>query len=224
MADKIAGYVEQIVNVLRAAPQQTSPYRHWRLSGVLPEAAVDELNTQQLAAPSWQGADGRRAWNNDRVFVDQAMQRNLPETAALAEALQSADVLAAVEDQCELDLTGLYLRIEYCMDSQGFWLEPHTDLGVKRLTLQVYCARDAEASGWGTSIYDNDRQWAGNMDATFNNALMFVPGSDTWHGFEARAIDGVRRSMIINYVTADWQNRQELAFPDRPVPPRHQRQ
>ncbi len=224
MTDKIAGYAERIAGVLRAVPQETQPYRHWRLAGVLPEAAIDALNERPLAPPSWQGADGRRAWNNERVFVDPAMQREVPETAALAEALQSPDMLAAVEDRCGLDLTGLYLRIEYCMDSQGFWLEPHTDLGVKWLTLQVYCARDPQASAWGTSIYDGERQWAGNMDASFNNALMFVPGKDTWHGFEAREIDGIRRSMIINFVTADWQNRQELAFPERPVPPRHQRQ
>lgn len=223
MPDIVAEYAGQIAGVLRVAPRQTVPFRHWRLAGVLPEAALDAINARELAPPTWQGADGRRAWNNDRVFVDQAMQRDVPVTAALAEALQTPEVLAAVEDMCGLDLTGLYLRVEYCMDSQGFWLEPHTDLGVKRLTMQVYCAREAEATNWGTSIYDSDRQWSGNMDASFNNALMFVPGSDTWHGFEAREIGGVRRSLIINFVTPEWQNRQELAFPERPVPPRHQR-
>ena len=224
MPGTVAEFAHQIAGVLRAAPKKTEPFRHWRLAGILPEVALDAMNARPLAPPSWNGADGRRAWNNDRVFVDEAMQRDVPETAVLAEALQSPDVLAAVEEMCELDLTGLYLRIEYCMDSQGFWLEPHTDLGVKRLTMQVYCARDAKAAGWGTSIYDENRRWKGNMDASFNNALMFVPGKDTWHGFETREIGGVRRSMIINFVTPDWQNRQELAFPDRPVPPRHQRQ
>lgn len=223
MAAPVSAYAHQIASVFRAAPRRIEPFRHWRLSGVLPETVLDTLNERELAPPSWSGADGRRAWNNDRVFVDAEMQQEVPEIAALAEALQSPEVLKTIEDTCDLDLTGLYLRIEYCMDSQGFWLEPHTDLGVKRLTLQVYCARDTAASAWGTSIYDNSRQWAGNMDASFNNALMFVPSNDTWHGFEAREIAGVRRSLIINFVTPDWQNRHELAFPDQPVPPRHQR-
>jgi hypothetical protein len=223
MTDAVADYAAHIAAALRASPRETVPFRHWRLKAVLPEEPLNAINAQQLVPPAWEGADGRRAWNNDRVFVDRAMQEDVPETATLAEALQSEVVLSAIEDVCELDLTGLYLRIEYCMDSRGFWLEPHTDLGVKRLTLQVYCARDAGASGWGTSIYGADKRWVGNMDASFDNALMFVPGSDTWHGFEPREISGVRRSLIINFVTPEWQSRQELAFPGRPVLPRSQR-
>ena len=40
---------------------------------------------------------------------------------------------------------------------------------------------------------------------------------DTWHGFLPRQIDGVRRSLIVNYVTSEWRNRHELAYPDKPV-------
>ncbi len=29
--------------------------------------------------------------------------------------------------------------------------------------------------------------------------------------------DGVRKSLIINYVTNEWRAREQLAFPDRPV-------
>ena len=43
------------------------------------------------------------------------------------------------------------------------------------------------------------------------------PGSDTWHGFERRRILGLRRSLMLNYVGAEWRARQELCFPDRAV-------
>ena len=37
------------------------------------------------------------------------------------------------------------------------------------------------------------------------------------HGFEPRQIDGVRKSVIVNYVTNDWRAREQLAFPDTPI-------
>jgi hypothetical protein len=223
MSNQANACAQSFVAALANNPPLSEPFRHWRLTRVLPGEVLDAINALDLVAPSWQGADGRRAWNAARVFVDQDMQARLPQAAALAEAFQSQEALAAVESHTGLDLTGLYLRIEYCLDSQGFWLEPHTDIGVKRLTLQVYCARDAAAHGWGSSIYDTDRRWTGNIDGSFANAMMFVPANDTWHGFEPRRIDGVRRSLIVNFVTADWQNRGELAFPDQPVAPHDQR-
>lgn len=223
MSVNAAQCADQVKAALHAAQCLDAPYRHWRLAETFPAEVVDAINALEMTPPSWEGADGRRAWNNERVFVDQDMMAREPLAAALAEGLQSKEVLAVIEDMCGTDLTGDYLRIEYCMDSQGFWLEPHTDLGVKRLTLLAYCARDEAASGWGTSIYSDADHWAGNMDGSFNNSLMFVPADNTWHGFEPREIGGVRRSLIINYVTPEWRARHELCFPDRPVPPRHQR-
>jgi len=47
--------------------------------------------------------------------------------------------------------------------------------------------------------------------------VIFVPGPNTWHGFERRPIEGVRRLMEINYVRPSWRDRDQLAFPDRPI-------
>jgi hypothetical protein len=44
-----------------------------------------------------------------------------------------------------------------------------------------------------------------------------VPGHDTWHGLERRAIHGVRKSVIMNYVTDEWRARDQLAYPSLPV-------
>jgi hypothetical protein len=48
-------------------------------------------------------------------------------------------------------------------------------------------------------------------------SLIFIPAADTWHGFHRRPINGVRRSLIVNYVKPEWRPRNELAFPDRAV-------
>ena len=47
--------------------------------------------------------------------------------------------------------------------------------------------------------------------------VAFVPSGITYHGFEARRIEGVRKSVIINYVTNEWRAREQLAFPDKPI-------
>jgi hypothetical protein len=40
---------------------------------------------------------------------------------------------------------------------------------------------------------------------------MFVAGQDTWHGVPKQKFEGVRKNLIINYVTSDWQSVGELA-------------
>jgi hypothetical protein len=47
--------------------------------------------------------------------------------------------------------------------------------------------------------------------------MVFVPSSDTFHGFEPRNIEGVRKSLIINYVTDEWRAREQQAFPNTPI-------
>ena len=47
--------------------------------------------------------------------------------------------------------------------------------------------------------------------------MIFVAGPNTWHGFDKRPIDGVRRLMEINYVAPSWRDRDQLCFPDRPI-------
>jgi hypothetical protein len=44
-----------------------------------------------------------------------------------------------------------------------------------------------------------------------------VPSDSTWHGFVKRPINGLRKSVILNYVTRDWRAREQLSFPDATV-------
>ncbi|MEK7244807.1 MAG: 2OG-Fe(II) oxygenase, partial [Pseudomonadota bacterium] len=62
-----------------------------------------------------------------------------------------------------------------------------------------------------------DRKWVGRASGEFNTGVTFVPGPHTWHGFDPRPINGVRRLMEINYVRSDWRDRNQLCSPDRPI-------
>ena len=138
--------------------------------------------------------------------------------AAVAEAFQAPEVVGRIERAMGADLARTYVRLEYAQDVDGFWLEPHTDLGVKRFTMLIYLnSGEDDQSGLGTDLFVDGKTWAKETPFDDNTALIFTPGADTWHGLRKRPIAGVRRSVIMNYVTEDWRAREQLAFPDTPV-------
>ena len=95
----------------------------------------------------------------------------------------------------------------------GFWLEPHLDISVKLFTMLVYLSGEPELYDAGTDIYDATPEHRLVATAPYekNKGLIFIPGTNTWHGFTKRPIHGVRKSVIVNWVTPEWRDRWELA-------------
>ena len=194
------------------------PYPHHFLEGVFPSDVADELAELPLQAPALNGVSGKRELHNDvRVYFDAAGVARFPVMGAVAEALQSLAVVRLVHEAFRAPVEGTYLRLEYAQDLDGFWLEPHTDLGVKRFTCLIYLSSGPGHETLGTDIYEAPGKHFGASPFKRNGAMVFVPGDDTWHGFEKRKIEGVRRSIILNYVTPEWRAREQLSFPDAPV-------
>ena len=136
---------------------------------------------------------------------------------AVAEALQSPPVVMRIHDAFAAPIDDTFLRLEYAQDVDGFWLQPHTDLGVKKFTCLIYLSDGPGHDQLGTDIYESPDKHFGVSPFKRGGAMVFVPGDDTWHGFERRPIEGVRRSVILNYVTHDWRAREQLSFPEAPV-------
>ncbi len=208
----------EIRHAICAAHRVDRPYRHWTLGKVLPDDLARAVVALPFAPPAIDDTRGRRETHNTtRVFVsEQNRARYLP-CEALAEAFQDEATVALLQDMCGRALAGSSLRIEYCLDTDGFWLEPHTDIGAKLFTMLIYLSDHPDAERWGTDILDSNRQVVGRSAGNFNSGLIFLPAADTWHGFARRPIAGVRRSLIVNYVTPDWRARHELAFPTEAV-------
>ena len=195
-----------------------TPYRHWFIGACLPKGAVEEINGLPFPAPTLGGISGKREVHNaTRKYFDVENRARYPVIAAVAEAFQDQRVTKAIETTFGTALGGTYLRIEYAQDTNGFWLEPHSDLGVKLYTLLMYTSTDASHADLGTDIYDADKRHVARSPFRPNGAMIFVPSNITMHGFEPRQIDGVRKSVIVNYVTNDWRAREQLAFPDTPI-------
>jgi hypothetical protein len=195
-----------------------APYRHWLLESVFPAAVTHALATLPFAAPQLDGLSGRRELHNDkRSYFDAAGMARFPVMRAVAEALQSPEIVRLVHDAFGAPIDDTLLRLEYAQDVDGFWLEPHTDLGVKKFTCLIYLSDGPGHEALGTDIYWSKERHFGRSPFRPGAAMVFVPGDDTWHGFEKRTIEGVRRSVILNYVTHDWRAREQLSFPEAPV-------
>jgi hypothetical protein len=76
---------------------------------------------------------------------------------------------------------------------------------------------DPGSEKWGTDILDEDMNLVTTTPYEFNCALVFIPGANTWHSFRKRPINGVRKTIIVNYVKDEWRARHELAYPDQAV-------
>ena len=200
------------------AEKRNVPYGHWLLRDCLPMPVINEVLDLPLAPSDLGGVSGKRELHNEsRRYFDVGNRLTFPCVSAIARALQSSGVTQAISSTFGAQLKGTYLRIEYAQDKDGFWLEPHTDIGVKAFTFLIYLSKDSSHVNLGTDIYDSDKKWVGRSPFESGAAMIFVPSTITYHGFERRRIEGVRKSLVINYVTKDWRAREQLAFPDQPI-------
>jgi hypothetical protein len=195
-----------------------APYRHFLIENCFPKDVLDELADLPFAAPVLDGVSGKRELHNDqRSYFDAGGMVRFPVMRAVAEALQSHRIVRLIHDTFGAPIDDTFLRLEYAQDIDGFWLEPHTDLGVKKFTCLIYLSEGPGHETLGTDIYSRRDSHFGRSPFTRGGAMIFVPGDNTWHGFEKRPIEGVRRSVILNYVTHDWRAREQLSYPDATV-------
>jgi hypothetical protein len=213
-----ARVAEHFVAALRGSQREEWPYRHWKLCDVLPESMCVGILSLPIPPPSVGVTDGTRASFNDRrIFFDAARIVRYAPCAVLAQALQRPEVARAAAETLGIPVEGAYLRMEYIQDTDGAWLEPHCDIPEKLFSMVIYLCTGPDAADWGTDIYDAERRRVGRSSAEFDNAVIFIPGANTWHGFDRRPIVGVRRLMEINYVRPSWRDREQLAFPEQPI-------
>ncbi len=214
-ADDVVGTFLKSVDSSKRSEQ---PYAHWMLKDCFPADTAEDLVTLPFEAPSLDGVSGKRELhNNTRKYFDVENRKNFPVCEAIAKAFQDKRVTRHIENVFGTDLKGTYLRIEFAQDIDGFWLEPHTDLGVKVFTMLAYLSKDESHKDLGTDIYDGEKRHVARSPFAPNAAMVFIPGSNTYHGFEKRPIKGVRTSLIINYVTDEWRAREQLSFPETPI-------
>ncbi|MHA1525159.1 MAG: 2OG-Fe(II) oxygenase [Alphaproteobacteria bacterium] len=197
------------------AQKNDHPYTHWLVENCLPDHAITAIQKLQFPTQDLDGVSGKRELHNSsRIYFDVENQAKHEVCKEFVEAFQSQQICGTLASTFDLDLTGSYLRVEFAQDTDGFWLEPHTDLGVKLFTMLIFISGGPGHGDLGTDIFDAERNHVGQAPFGPGRALVFVPSDTTYHGFKRRPIEGVRQSIIVNYVTDEWRAREQLAFPD----------
>lgn len=205
-----AKFLDCLVN----SDRRTYPYKHWLLSNPLPDNAVDAITSLPFDPPNTAIFNGKRETNNStRVYFTPENQEKFEVCRKIVEGFKNPRAIEVIEKETGADLSDSHLRVEYCQDCDGFWLEPHTDIFVKKFTMLVYLSDEHELQDAGTDLYEGppEFKYVGSAPYAKNKGLIFIPGKNTWHGVSKRPIKGIRKSIIINYVTSDWRDKWELA-------------
>jgi hypothetical protein len=151
--------------------------------------------------------DGRRSTANKfRTFVT---RNSDPELAEIFSKFDTAEARAYFTDLTGVDCSQGKLRIELCQDGPGFWLEKHVDIPEKLITLQIYLGKGKH--DWGTYLYDAANEF-NEIVVPFlhNQGWLTNKNAKVLHGLPEKTVDGIRRSVIINYVVGDWNDTDQL--------------
>ncbi|HZV20358.1 MAG TPA: 2OG-Fe(II) oxygenase [Hyphomicrobiales bacterium] len=206
---------DAFLSCLAKAKHVSEPYDHWLLSGALPDEDVAAISALPFNPPQALVFNGKRETNNStRVFFNRQNQAQFEVCRRLVVGFNDRRVRDAIEKETGAALAGTHLRIEYCQDTEGFWLEPHTEILVKKFTMLVYLSDDPRLKDVGTDIHEGPPDFRYVCSAPYgrNLGLIFIPGANTWHAVGKRPLGGaIRKSIIVNYVTSGWRDTFELA-------------
>ena len=200
-----------VTNSLLSAEGGDEPYRHWLLSNILTDDTLEGILRLPIPVPDVIHDGWRANYKEDRIFFDPARCEESAACRSVVSAFKDNAVKSTIEKICDVDLSDSLLRIEYTLDSDGFYLKPHKDLDVKLFSLMIYLSKEPELADAGTDMYFPDLKRRKTAPFGPNLGMIFIPGDDTWHGLEPRKIHGIRRSLIVNYVTQEWHARDEIS-------------
>ena len=212
---RVDGDAHHLLAALGRRRHMRAPYDYWLLSNLLPQDMIAAIGDLPFPPPPASGFDGRREANNSsRRYFTSATRAVSPVIGRVIDLFANPAVVAALSEMTGANLARGRLRIEYCQDVDGFWLEPHVDISAKLMTLLVYVSDDPRLADAGTDVYDASPEHRPVARAPYrrNDGMLFVPGANTWHGFTRRPIRAVRTSIIVNVVTRDWRSTEELAL------------
>ena len=179
----------------------TTPHRWWTVNKAFTDRQSEKIEEMFPDDPA-KGTGTRSSINKFRKFV----KRDTPEGKVFSEYNKDS-FKAHITDVTGVDMLQGALRIELCLDGSGFWLDQHVDIPEKLMTLQVYIG--GGNSVWGTHLYTQPDVLYKALPFIHNTGWLSVLGEPVLHGVPKNKVDGLRKSVIINYVT-DWKDTEQL--------------
>ncbi len=154
------------------------PFVHFHAEQLFPAAVSAALAALPITLRP--PASGKREWVRDRVYFNPSRCARHAVLDAVALAFQSPAIAGGLGSLCGTSLRGTFLRLEYAVDTDGFWLEPHTDLGVKKFTGLIPLSGGNGAANLGTDLYRSPTEHFGRAPFEPNTGLLFVPRDMAW--------------------------------------------
>ncbi|MBN9063526.1 MAG: hypothetical protein BGP06_13205 [Rhizobiales bacterium 65-9] len=209
-----------------------------------PVAAPLREDLRALPAASRAMTGARSDGNDSRFYFNPSVRAAHRPADMLARVFQDRDVVAALAAASGALLKSAYLLMELACDCGVSELHPHRDLGVKRFTGLFYLSDDPKLADARTDLYTPKPDRAARISAAvaqgrdpdradFEQATarpphgarfgyFFTPSDVSWHGFDRRPLNGLRQTIIVNYLGPaasgeTYRNVQNLAFPDEPI-------
>lgn len=173
---------------------------YWKLSDVFNAELLAVLDSAFNNIESNDVFSGKRDTNSYRSFVShnnmpQMLLFDTPHVRQFFTSITGADCMNGA------------LRIELCVDGQGFFLDNHIDIPEKIITMQTYIG-DGDYE-WGTDIF-NDQEYSHTVPFKHNTGWVSAHQNNVVHGVRKNKITSTRRSVIINYVTDSWNHQEQL--------------
>ena len=140
-----------------------------------------------------------------RQFVSKS---ETPELAKLFADFDTSSIRHHFTDITGVDCTQGHLRIELCQDGPGFFLDTHVDIPEKLITLQIYLGEGKE--DWGTTLFYESGRVHRTVPFIHNSGWLGHKDGPLLHGVLKEKVDGIRKSVIINYVVGNWRDTEQL--------------
>ena len=173
------------------------PFTHWEVSNLLADNAIGYLlNASKSITPGT--CMLKRTENAARLFI---------RDGGIADSFSSISTKVFFSSILGIDLCSTRTRIELCVDAPGFSLEPHIDIEEKLLTLQIYLEGESHC---GTNLYPSK-----TVVLQRNLGWLIKNNNNSLHGFDRRSFTKNRVSLIVNYVTDDWWDVEQLVKVER---------
>lgn len=174
------------------------PFNYYTFNNFFDSDELFDLNKIELNNNS-SILDGKRISNTNRYYLTTENIKNNNILKKIVKYFLDYNVVNFFENKHNISLKDLYLRVELVGDKKGSFLEPHTDIEEKKISLLIYLNDTNENEVIGTSLYDNNRNYIKTVPYIDNTGFYFLPGKDTWHGLESANVKEMRKVIMVNY-------------------------
>lgn len=183
------------------------PWHHYTFNNFFTDEDFHTLKNLEINQADYSNITGYRDVIKGRTFLNNKAIEHNPALLPIARWLDRKEYYKNCFDT---QITNTFVRAEIIHDRYPFFHDVHVDLPCKNLTIIVNIDKDDDKN-LATDLYHTKQHHAKKLKWIANGGVAFKITPDRWHGFEPIEYVGIRKIMIINYVTIDeWRDKDQL--------------